>query len=103
MERINIPRAETPKVQAIHCFTASARLHMSGPYFPQQCLNFLPLPQGQASLRPTLGPARMGLAFSTAAAASLTMSLPLGVFEAGAWVAAESVPVVVPPKALVDW
>ena len=43
---------------------------------PQQCLYFLPLPQGQGSLRPTFGPTRTGLAFSTAAAASLTMSLP---------------------------
>ena len=43
---------------------------------PQQCLNFLPLRQGQGSLRPTLGPVRMGLALSAcaAAAASLTMS-----------------------------
>src|SRR5437870_4571759 len=69
--------------------------------FPQHCLYFLPLLHGQGSLRPTLGPARTGRAFSTAAAASLTISLP---FEAplvgGAWVA-ESVPVVVPPNALV--
>ena len=28
------------------------RLH----YFPQHCLYFFPLPQGQGSLRPTLGP-----------------------------------------------
>src|SRR5207247_179195 len=43
-------------------------------YFPQQCLYFFPLLQGQGSFRPTLGPVRTGLAFSTAAAASLTMS-----------------------------
>src|SRR5437868_4865044 len=75
----------------------------SANHFPQQCLNFFPLPQGQGSFRPTLGPTRTGLAFSTAAAASLTMSLPLGdALGVGAW-AAESVPVVVPPKALLDW
>jgi hypothetical protein len=46
-------------------------------YLPQHCLNFLPLPQGQGSLRPTLGPVRMGLAFSSCCAASLTTSLAL--------------------------
>lgn len=45
-------------------------------YRPQQCLYFFPLPQGHWSLRPTLGPVRIGLAFSTASAASLTRSLP---------------------------
>jgi hypothetical protein len=40
-------------------------------YRPQQCLYFLPLPQGQASLRPTFGPVRTGLAFSATAAASI--------------------------------
>ena len=45
-------------------------------FLPQHCLYFLPLRQGQGSLRPTFGPIRTGLAFSTAAAASLTMSLP---------------------------
>src|SRR5437867_11129756 len=72
---------------------------------PQQCLYFLPLLHGQGSFRPTLGPTRTGLAFSTAAAASLTISLPRGApFAPGADDdAAESVPVVVPPKALVDW
>src|SRR5579859_4583674 len=71
--------------------------------FPQQCLYFFPLLHGQGSLRPTLGPARTGRAFSTAAAASLTMSLPLGgpLPAAGVAVAA-SAPVVEPPKALVD-
>ena len=47
-------------------------------YLPQQCLNFLPLPQGHGSLRPTFGPVRTGLALacaSTALAASLTTSL----------------------------
>src|ERR1043166_788482 len=47
------------------------------PFFPQHCLYFLPLLQGQGSLRPTFGPVRMGLFFSMAAAASLTMSLGL--------------------------
>ena len=51
---------------------------MNQPFFPQQCLYFFPLRQGQGSLRPTLGPDRTGLAFSTAAAASLTTSLSLG-------------------------
>src|SRR5258705_4276213 len=71
-------------------------------YFPQQCLNFFPLPQGHGSLRPTLGPARTGLAFSMAAAASLTMSLPC-CGPARGFFAAESDPVVVPPNALVVW
>ena len=47
---------------------------------PQQFLYFLPLPQGQGSLRPTFGPVRTGLALawaSAAAAASLTTSLAL--------------------------
>jgi hypothetical protein len=39
------------------------------PYFPQHCLYFLPLPQGQGSLRPTLGPVRIGFAFAAAAGA----------------------------------
>lgn len=65
-------------------------------YLPQHCLYFLPLPQGHGSLRPTFGPVRTGLAFSTAAAASLTTSLGFG---AGA----PELPVAVPPllKALV--
>src|SRR5581483_739375 len=65
-------------------------------YFPQQCLYFLPLLQGQGSLRPTLGPERTGLAFSLsiAALASDTMSLPP---VGGFWV----VPVWVPSNALV--
>jgi hypothetical protein len=51
------------------------------PFFPQQCLYFFPLPQGQGSLRPTLGPVRIGLDLALAAAAaaasvaSVTMSL----------------------------
>ena len=61
-------------------------------YRPQQCLYFLPLPQGQGSLRPTFGPVRTGLAFSaTAAAASLTTSLALGC-------APPELAVLVPPK-----
>lgn len=69
-------------------------------YLPQHCLYFFPLLQGQGSLRPTLGPTRMGLAFSTAAAASLTMSLAWGAGRplSGGGV----VPELVPPKALVD-
>ena len=31
---------------------------MGLPYVPQHFLNFLPLPHGQGSLRPTLGPLR---------------------------------------------
>jgi hypothetical protein len=63
-------------------------------YRPQQCLYFLPLPQGQGSLRPTFGPVRTGLAFSaTAAAASLTTSLALAC-------APPELAVFVPPKAL---
>src|ERR1035441_5023335 len=64
---------------------------------PQQCLYFLPLPQGHGSLRPTFGPVRTGLAFSaTAAAASLTTSLGLP------WLPPE-LAVLVPPKALAAW
>jgi hypothetical protein len=63
-------------------------------YRPQQCLYFLPLPQGQGSLRPTFGPVRTGLVFSaTAAAASLTTSLALPC-------APPELAVLVPPKAL---
>ena len=43
-------------------------------HFPQHCLNFFPLPQGQGSLRPTFGPVRIGCAFDTASLASLTTS-----------------------------
>src|ERR1017187_2364780 len=48
-------------------------------YRPQQCLYFLPLPQGQGSLRPTFGPVRLGLGLSLESwsAASLTTSLGL--------------------------
>src|SRR5215212_3833715 len=46
-------------------------------YFPQHCLNFLPLPQGHGSLRPTFGPVRIGLALATASMASFTTSEPL--------------------------
>src|SRR5450432_1991488 len=62
-------------------------------YLPQQFLYFLPLPQGQGSLRPTFGPVRTGLALawaSAAAAASLTTSLALPGEPA-------------PPNALVFW
>ena len=58
-------------------------------------LHFLPLPQGQGSLRPTFGPVRIGLALvcaSVAAAASLTTSLGF---------APPELAVVVPPNALV--
>src|SRR5437016_13931904 len=74
------------------------RFNLLAGHFPQQCLYFLPLLQGQGSLRPTLGPERMGLAFSIAAAASLTMSLPW----AGPFFCGVSAPVVEPPNALVD-
>jgi hypothetical protein len=54
-------------------------------YLPQQCLYFLPLPQGQGSLRPTFGPVRIGLAFSATVAASIpnkkARSLSLRAFE----------------------
>jgi hypothetical protein len=63
---------------------------------PQHCLYFLPLPQGHGSLRPTFGPVRTGLAFSMAAAASLTTSLGF------CWAWEEPVLVPPPPKALVD-
>src|SRR5207253_648135 len=66
-------------------------------HFPQHCLYFFPLPQGQGSFRPTLGPVRMGLAFSCAAAASLTTSLAL---PSGPPVEPVDVP---PPKALLLW
>jgi hypothetical protein len=42
---------------------------------PQQCLYFLPLWQGQGSLRPTFGPVRTGGGLEMASAASVTMSL----------------------------
>src|SRR5687768_15848898 len=58
---------------------------------PQHCLYFFPLPQGQGSLRPTFGPTRTGLAFVTASAASLTISLPL------------AAAVVVPPELALAW
>ena len=65
---------------------------------PQHCLYFLPLPQGQGSLRPTFGPVRTGLAFSAAAAAaSLTTSLGLPCAAPP-----ELAVVVPPPKALAD-
>jgi hypothetical protein len=66
---------------------------------PQHCLYFFPLPHGQGSLRPTFGPLRTGLAFSIAAAASLTMSLPCA---GPRWAVAElsAVAVVPPPNAL---
>src|SRR5436190_22583635 len=62
---------------------------------PQHCLYFLPLPQGQGSFRPTLGPVRTGLAFSWAAAASLTTSLALPGWPAD--------PGAAPPNALLLW
>src|SRR5207253_10888141 len=66
------------------------------PFFPQQCLNFLPLPHGQGSLRPTFGPERTGFAFSVAAIASETISLPL-------LGGADSPALVAPPNAVVSW
>src|ERR1041384_999146 len=57
-------------------------------FFPQHCLYFFPLPQGQGSLRPTLGPTRTGFAFATASTASLTTS--------------EAAPVCAPPVDPVD-
>ena len=64
---------------------------------PQQFLYFLPLPQGQGSLRPTFGPVRTGVALaeaSVAAAASLTTSLGFAPPEPVA---------AAPPNALVAW
>src|SRR5947207_12256812 len=66
------------------------------PFFPQQCLNFFPLPHGQGSLRPTFGPERTGFAFSLAAIASETISLPL-------LDGADSPPLLAPPNAVVSW
>jgi hypothetical protein len=66
---------------------------------PQQCLYFLPLPQGQGSLRPTFGPVRMGLAFSAVAAAAASLTTSLGLPCAPPPEVAVVVP---PPKALVD-
>src|ERR1035438_583550 len=84
-----------------HSFgTCGAFLRFQRQFFPQQCLYFFPLPHGQGSFRPTFGPTRTGLAFSTAAAASLTMSLPC---DGPGRAVAVLVPVVVPPKALVAW
>jgi len=72
-------------------------------YFPQQCLNFFPLLQGQGSLRPTLGPTRTGLAFSNAAAASVTRSLPRRL-PGAAGAAGAPLPAGAPVlNALVDW
>jgi hypothetical protein len=62
-------------------------------------LYFLPLPHGHGSFRPTFGPERTGLAFSTAAAASLTMSLAAPGFEPPALEGPAAAP---PPNALVD-
>src|SRR5208282_6769542 len=69
-------------------------------YRPQQCLYFLPLPQGQGSLRPTFGPVRTGLAFSAVAAAAASLTTSLGLPCAPP---PELAVVVPPPKALVDW
>src|SRR5687767_1995602 len=78
--------------------SCNSSLQHRGQILPQHCLYFLPLPQGQGSLRPTFGPARTGLALVTASAASLTMSLP--------WAAAVVVPpelaLADPPKAAVE-
>src|SRR5215204_4483952 len=65
---------------------------------PQHCLYFLPLLHGQGSLRPTFGPARIGLALVTASAASLTMSLP----RVAAVVVPPELALADPPKAAVD-
>jgi len=58
---------------------AGLQAKLRGIYRPQQFLNFLPLPQGQGSLRPTFGPVRtgLGLGLFTSSAAWLTMSLGL--------------------------
>src|SRR6266404_4760807 len=93
------PSFEPAEMNLPH-FRGNSRNSRMPLYFPQQCLYFLPLLQGQASLRPTLGPARTGLAFSIAAAASLTMSLAWPA-RRPAW-ASGLVLVVVPPKALAD-
>src|SRR6185503_2190703 len=87
-------RALSPLLQK-PVFRMSSAQQGAQPFLPQHCLNFLPLLQGQGSLRPTLGPTRMGLAFSIAAAASLTISLGLGAAPGLAVV-------VVPPKALAE-
>src|SRR5579859_2133106 len=54
-------------------------------HFPQHCLYFLPLPHGHGSLRPTLGPVRLGtgFCFETSSAAWLTMSLAPGLGASG--------------------
>ena len=99
-ERLNDSERRELKIKPDAVAGGTPRVTKPQPFFPQHCLYFLPLRQGQGSLRPTLGPARTGLAFSTAAAASLTTSLSAG--RAGAAGAAESAPVAGPPKALVD-
>ncbi len=43
---------------------------LSSIYFPWQFLNFLPLPHGQASLRPILGSTRIGSCFTAASEGS---------------------------------
>ncbi len=70
------------------------------PFLPQQCLYFFLLPQGQGSLRPTLGPLRTGLGFGQwRSVASVTMSLAFLLLSgAGAGGAAA-----LPPKASAAW
>jgi hypothetical protein len=66
-------------------------------------LYFFPLPQGQGSLRPTLGPVRTGFAFETASLACETMSLAfLLVSAAAAAPPLEAVVVLPPPNVLTD-
>ena len=50
----------------------SSQLSADWAYFPQQFLYFLPLPQGQASLRPTRGTDFTGCAFANVSLASAT-------------------------------
>src|SRR5262245_17456989 len=53
----------------------NCRPHLVSGYLPQHALYFLPLPQGQGSLRPTRGVARTGRVFSNTSAASDTTLL----------------------------
>src|SRR5258708_24902256 len=94
--RAQIPEeSETSTLQSLSSFPSGKVLSESYPFFPQHCLNFLPLPQGQGSLRPTFGPVRTGLALATASLASLTMSLAFAGAPEPLWVWVE-------PKALVS-
>ena len=63
-----------------------------GPYFPWQCLYFRPLPQGQGSLRPTLGWPR------TTVAPSGLLAEPIGEPERG-----PPAPAAEPKEAMLLW